>query len=196
MIKKRGKALQGMWPGREAQGGPGSAWWGADLGGTRHRTRSLVGHPRGLSSTCCLPGKGFEQESDTVRFYWFLLFNALLAAVWRMGWQRRILKVGDQLRPTATVLAKAREGPTRAVLLGVGTRENLEDTGLRRILTLSQQGGRQGGRWGCLKFLIKGEGWHLEEQTNYFRFDIPLGLPGDRALFSRAPLQLLAVVEA
>ena len=56
-------------------------------------------------------------------------FNALLAAVWRMDWQGGRLKVGDQLRATVGVLAKAKEGPTRAVFQGVGTREHLEDTG-------------------------------------------------------------------
>lgn len=47
--------------------------------------------PRG-ASLWRLAGKGFEQESDMVRFYLFLLSKSL-AAVWRMDWQEGRLRV-------------------------------------------------------------------------------------------------------
>lgn len=80
-----------VWPGREARKGllcSGRHWLCvAGSGAVRDNTKNEEpgGPPRGLPSTCGLPGKGFEQESDAVRFYWFLLFNASLAAVWRMA---------------------------------------------------------------------------------------------------------------
>lgn len=114
-MKKQEKAFQAKEPicakaeGMEgpAQRGTGSLW--RRMRGIRGKERNKEsGHPRGFY---LLARKGFEQESDMVRLYLFLLFKSL-AAVWRMNWQEGRLRAGTSAKSYCNSPGKT--GPRRA----------------------------------------------------------------------------------